>query len=104
MILVTIRSKEEKIEEISVTGHSGYAKAGADIVCSAVSTAMYVSLGVISKVCPKYDFQGDEKKASMILKIFETNEMTNLVLENLLTTLQGIEEDYKQYLQIQIIK
>lgn len=37
------------ITEIAVNGHSDYGKNGSDIVCSAISTAMYVSLGLIKK-------------------------------------------------------
>lgn len=48
MIKVNVVSTDV-IEKITVSGHSGYAEAGADIVCSAVSTAMYLSLGLIER-------------------------------------------------------
>ncbi|MFY9421629.1 MAG: ribosomal-processing cysteine protease Prp [Acholeplasmataceae bacterium] len=103
MIKVNVVSTDV-IEKITVSGHSGYAEAGADIVCSAVSTAMYLSLGLIEKVCPKYDFKSDEKNALMELTIIETNEFTEMVLENLVASLEGISSDYADYLQVKIKK
>ncbi|NLD26737.1 MAG: ribosomal-processing cysteine protease Prp [Acholeplasmataceae bacterium] len=103
MILVTVRTKEE-IEEVSVSGHSEYADAGNDIVCSAVSTAMYVSLGLLEKVCPKYDFHSDEDKALMKLRIIQTNEFTKIILDNLVSTIEGISKDYARYLQVKFEK
>lgn len=38
MIKITVQSKGELICAIEAKGHSGYAKEGSDIVCSAVST------------------------------------------------------------------
>lgn len=93
-------NKEGLIQEIFVSGHSNYDEAGKDIVCSAVSTAIYVSLGILEKICPKYDFVAKEDDASMKLEIYEGNEMTNLVLDNLISTLEGISFDYAKYLQI----
>ncbi|HNZ50986.1 MAG TPA: ribosomal-processing cysteine protease Prp [Bacilli bacterium] len=92
------------ITEIAVNGHSDYGKNGSDIVCSAISTAMYVSLGLIKKVCPDYYFHEDEKAPSMQLRIHQTNEFTNLIMENLVTTLQGISKNYAQHLKIKLNK
>lgn len=105
MILVTIKQdKNHQINEIFVTGHSNYAEAGKDIVCSAVSTAMFVSIGLIEKVCPKYNFSSEEKTATMKLEIYETNEFTNIILDNLVTALTSISEDYAKYLKIKFEK
>lgn len=100
MIKVKVIQTGERIEGIEVSGHSGYADAGADIVCSAVSTAMFLSLGLIEKVCPKYDFTSDENNAFMNLKILESNDLTEMVLENLVESLEGISSDYADYLQV----
>jgi uncharacterized protein YsxB (DUF464 family) len=104
MILVTVKTKEDEIEAVTVSGHSGYADAGSDIVCSAVSTAMYVSLGLLEKVCPQYDFHSDEKQALMKLKIITTNEFTKIIMENLVSTIEGISCDYTRYLQVKFEK
>ena len=102
MIRVRVITANQLIEEITVSGHANYAEAGYDIVCSAVSTAMYLSLGLIEKVCPKYDFQSNEEEAVMQLKILETNDFTEMVLDNLVNNLEGISADYADYLQVKI--
>lgn len=105
MIKVSIKSdKENNINYIFVSGHSNYSKSGSDIVCAAVSTAMYMSANLIEKVCPKFTFQENEKTATMELQIVESNEITNIVLNNLIETLASIEEDYKNYIKIKFEK
>ena len=40
--MITIEHKKyNKIEEINVKGHAGYAPIGKDIICSAVSSVVY---------------------------------------------------------------
>ncbi|MGD9605481.1 MAG: ribosomal-processing cysteine protease Prp [Bacilli bacterium] len=92
------------IWKITVSGHSDYGKNGSDIVCSAVSTAMYVSRGLIEKSSPDYYFHEDEKAPVMQLEIRQTTEFTNLIMENLVTTLQGISKNYAKYLKINLKK
>jgi uncharacterized protein YsxB (DUF464 family) len=104
MILFTVKKKNDSITEINVGGHSNYDEAGRDIVCSAVSTAMFVSLGLIEKICPKYEFSNDDAKAKMNLKIIETNEFTELVLDNLVSSIKGVSEDYAKYLKVKFEK
>lgn len=101
MIKVSIKSdKDSNINYIFVSGHSNYSAAGSDIVCAAVSTAMYMSANLIKQMCPKFTFLENEKTATMELKIIETNEFTNIVLNNLLETLVSLEKDYKKYIKI----
>jgi hypothetical protein len=92
------------VREIYVSGHSNYGEAGTDIVCSAVSTAMYVSLGLIEKTGSKHSFKVDNEKASMRLVIDETNDFTEIIMVNLVSTLSGISKDYAKYLQIKYTK
>lgn len=94
------KNKDNEIISIYVSGHSGYDEAGKDIVCSAVSTAMYVSLGMLEKFDSDYNFASDEKKATMKLNVNSNNKLTNVVLENLIDTLEGIALDYSDFLKI----
>lgn len=105
MIKVNIKSdKDNNIKKVFVSGHSNYAEAGKDIVCAAVSTAMYMSVNLVDKFCSNYSFETFEASATMNLEIIETNEETNIVLNNLVSTLEGIEEDYAKYVKIKFEK
>ncbi len=55
--------------EITVSGHSGYAPPGQDIVCSAVSTLVCTLVQSFSALQNKKSYQKFEKKA-MINKKF----------------------------------
>ena len=44
-------TEDERITGFTVSGHSGYAEAGSDIVCAAVSTAVTMAEAVINEVC-----------------------------------------------------
>ena len=103
MINVLVQTSEDKlIKRVNVSGHANYAVAGSDIVCAAVSAVMYQTVGLLGKVCKSYSFKEDEKTATMNIEIFETNEITNIVLENLVETLCSIEKEYKKYLKVKI--
>jgi uncharacterized protein YsxB (DUF464 family) len=104
MILFRVKHENDLITEVNVSGHSNYDVAGRDIVCSAVSTAMYVSLGLLEKVCPKYDFHSDETGATMKLKIIESNEFTEIILDNLVSSIEGVSSDYAKYLKVKFEK
>lgn len=101
MILVNItRDHNSDIKMITLNGHSGYDELGKDIVCSAVSTAMYVSIGLLERFDIEYQFSSDEKKPIMKLNIIKPQDNGNIVLENLVETLNGISMDYSKNLKI----
>jgi len=101
MIIVDInRDQYSNIKNITVSGHSGYDELGKDIVCSAVSTAMYVSIGLLERFDIDYQFSSDEKQPIMKLNIIKPQDNGNIVLENLVETLNGIAMDYSKYLKI----
>ena len=100
MIKISITKKDNLIEIIEVSGHSGYANQGSDIVCSSVSTAMYVSYGLLEKGKCDFTFKEDAKIPYMKLKINKSDTISNLVMENLVDVLEGIAFDYKAYVSI----
>ena len=50
MTTVTFHSAENRIDGFVVEGHSGYAEAGSDIVCAAISAAVGVTECTINEV------------------------------------------------------
>ena len=44
-------TENDRITGFSVSGHSGYAEAGADIVCAAVSAVVAMAEATINDVC-----------------------------------------------------
>ena len=95
MTKISIKKVDNLIQVIKVSGHSGYANKGSDIVCSSITTAMYVSYGMLDKAKCDFTFTSDEAKPFMELKINKSNDITKLVMENLVDVLEGIAFDYK---------
>ena len=95
MTKISIKTVDNLIQVIKVSGHSGYANKGSDIVCSSITTAMYVSYGMLDKAKCDFAFTADEAKPFMELKINKSNDITKLVMENLVDVLEGIAFDYK---------
>ena len=45
-----VRDKDNFIREFTVEGHAGYAEAGSDIVCSAISAIAYTAAGALEEL------------------------------------------------------
>ncbi len=71
MIKIEFLVKADNIDKIcgvKVSGHSGYADEGSDIVCSAVSSALIMSINTITDiVCAKAYVESNVGRAELIL-------------------------------------
>ena len=61
MISVTFRMREGSLTGFTVSGHAGAGSAGRDIVCAAVSSAVYMAANTVTDVlhCPADITVGD---------------------------------------------
>ena len=108
MTTITFHSAQGRLDGFVVEGHSGYAEAGADIVCAAVSAAVglvectfneVLGLGASVKI--------REKEARIALKLpgglGEVNEHTcQDLLAGLMVYLQDLSEEYPENLIVQL--
>ena len=108
MTTITFHSAQGRLDSFVVEGHSGYAEAGADIVCAAVSAAVglvectfneVLGLGASVKI--------REKDARIALKLpgglGEINEHTcQDLLAGLMVYLQDLSEEYPENLIVQL--
>lgn len=70
MIEINIEKEKDKIVAIEACGHSGYAEAGKDIVCSAVSTLTQTLInGLIEVVGINVSYEIDEKKPYLSVRL-----------------------------------
>ena len=70
MTTVTVFSEEERLTGFEVKGHSGYAEAGADIVCAAVTSAVRLVECALNDVLGlEASVKVKEMDASIILKL-----------------------------------
>ena len=106
MTTVTFHSADSRLDGFVVEGHSGYAEAGADIVCAAISAAVGLTectnkavLGLGAAVKAK------EKSARISLKLppalnEDSENLCQTVLTGLLVYLQAMGEEYPDNLTV----
>ena len=94
----------DRISGFSVSGHSGYAEKGADIVCAAVSTAVTMAEATINDVCgakAKVRVKEDDARITLTLPTScDEEETVQAVLSGLLLTLLNLREDYEDYIEV----
>lgn len=101
MIHAVFERKNGRLCGVCVSGHAGYADAGEDIVCAAVSSAVQLSANLITET-----FQEKAKvSADMNTVTIRLRQLTgngSAVLDGLLTHLQVLSEDYPDTIRIEI--
>ena len=92
--------------KLEISGHSGYAEYGSDIVCSGISSAVLTSINLIDKYTKDYQLTQDDKKGYLFFKLNSYNnyEPISLIIENLIEVLEQIESSYPKNLKITIKK
>ena len=94
----------DRITGFSVSGHSGYAEAGADIVCAAVSTAVTMAEAIINEVCgaqAKVRVKQEDARVTLTLPTScDEEETVQAVLAGMMVTLISLAEDHPDYIEV----
>ena len=97
-------TEDDRITGFTVSGHSGYAEAGADIVCAAVSTAVTMAEATINDVCgakAKVRVKQEDARITLTLPASCDEEDTvQAVLAGMMLTLMNLREDYPDYIEL----
>ena len=99
MINVIVIKEKQTIKTIEATGHSGYAERGSDIICSAISGAVEVTMRMLEKDS-NATFDIDETKAMIKIIVKQPNEYTNDCLNSLIGFLEDLSNEYRKFLKI----
>jgi len=95
---------DDRITGFTVSGHSGYAEAGADIVCAAISAAVTMAEATINDVCgakAKVRVKEDDARITLTLPAScDEEETVQAVLSGLMLTLISLREDYPDYIEV----
>ncbi len=101
MINLTILKSNNAITTIQAKGHSGYAVAGQDIVCSAVSTIMQTTLnGLLEVVKADVDYEINEEIPFMRISVKEDDKQAQILMQSAYLAVKQIADDYKDYIKI----
>ena len=97
-------TEDDRITGFSVSGHSGYAEAGSDIVCAAVSADVSMAEATINDVCgAKAKVRVGENEARITLKLpksCDEEESVQAVLAGMMVTLIALQEDYSDFIEV----
>ena len=94
----------ERITGFSVSGHSGYAEAGADIVCAAVSAVVTMAEATINDVCgakAKVRVKDEQARVTLMLpSSCDEEDTVQAILAGMMLTLCSMRDDYPDYIEV----
>ena len=95
---------DDRIIGFSVSGHSGYAEAGKDIVCAAISAVVTMAEATINDVCgAKAKVRVKDEQARITLTLptsCDEEETVQAVLAGMMVTLLSLQEDYPDFIEV----
>ncbi|MBQ8881759.1 MAG: ribosomal-processing cysteine protease Prp [Oscillospiraceae bacterium] len=97
-------TEDDRITGFSVCGHSGYAEAGQDVICAAVSAIVTMAEATINDVCgAKAKVRVKEEDARVTLTLpaaCDEEESVQAVLAGMLLTLCNMRDEYPDYIEV----
>ena len=96
--------ENERITRFTVSGHSGYAEAGSDIVCAAISAVVTMAEATINDVCgAKAKVRVKDEQARITLTLpasCDEEDAVQAVLAGMMLTLCSLRDDYPDYIEV----
>ena len=97
-------TEEDRITGFSISGHSGYAEAGSDIVCAAISAVVTMAEATINDVCgakAKVRVKDEDARITLTLPTScDEEETVQAVLAGMMVTLCNLRDDYPDYIEV----
>ena len=96
--------EDDRITGFSVSGHSGYAESGSDIVCAAITAIVTMAEATINEVCgakAKVRVKNEYARVTLTLPAScDEEESIQAVLAGMLLTLCSLRDDYPDYIEV----
>jgi|SRR5690625_205490 len=108
MIKVIVYKNKEHIDAFKISGHANSGPYGYDLVCAGVSAVSFGAVNAVIELCEidlKIDQAGDGGYLFVEIPAFlpeEKQRKTTLILEAMIVSLQTIEREYSEFIQISI--
>jgi len=94
----------DRITGFSVSGHSGYAESGSDIVCAAISAVVTMAEATINEVCganAKVRVKEEDARITLTLPTScDEEDAIQAVLAGMMLTLCSMRDDYSDYIEV----
>ena len=96
--------EDDRITGFSVSGHSGYAESGSDIICAAITAIVTMAEATINDVCgAKAKVRVKEEDARITLTLptsCDEEDAIQAVLAGMMLTLCSMRDDYSDYIEV----
>ncbi len=97
-------TEDDRITGFSVSGHSGYAEAGSDIVCASICAIVKMAEATINDVCgakAKVRVKDADNRITLTLPTScDEEESVQAVLAGMMLTLVSLAEDYPDNIEV----
>ena len=97
-------TEDDRITGFSVSGHSGYAESGQDLVCAAVTAVVTMAEATINDVCgakAKVRVKDEDARITLTLPTScDEEESVQAVLAGMLLYLCNLRDEYPDYIEV----
>ena len=97
MIRATFYRKGNKLSGFEISGHSGYAEQGSDIICASVSSAAYMAVNTVTEIIGEYGEATVDEGYLEFITESDKNEV-QAVLRGLELHVKALAEEYDEYI------
>ena len=95
MIRVVLWRNRKERTGFCVSGHAGFAPAGQDIVCAAVSSAVRLTERILASMHSDYTAEVDTERNTVTVSAREST-----VLDGFARLMRELSEEYPEYIQV----
>src|SRR5690625_4689030 len=105
MIKVSIYRENNQIISFEISGHANSGPYGYDLVCAAVSAVSFGAVNAVIQIC-EIDLEIEQSDSGYLFVAIlkqtplEIKKKAQLIFEAMYVSLQTIEREYKQFIQI----
>ena len=104
MTKIEFFNRDGRINGFAVSGHSGYAEKGGDIICAAISSAVQVAECTINDVLGNHantKVIEDEPRITLTLPaVCDDEDAVQAVLTGFMLTMCSLRDDYPEYIEV----
>ena len=97
-------TQDDRITGFSVSGHSGYAEAGSDIVCAAISAVVTMAEATINEVCgakAKVRVKDEQARVTLMLPaVCDEEDTVQAILAGMMLYLCSLRDEYPDYIEV----
>ncbi len=101
MTSVTFFTKSGNLSGFEITGHSGFAGSGNDILCAALSAMTSLVATVMESSGVRHTFETDENIPKALLLTEDTTRITENLLSGLYREVLELAKEYPKHIRVE---